>query len=275
MEPLLRLIPNAQRITLNVAERAMLLGQNPWLTKVDWSNIELLAHYLDLFSLSKGKTIFSQGDDAVFMALIQSGKVEIRKEGHDGDEQTIAIVGAGQVIGEMSLIDGGSRSATAITAENTKLFILTESDFESIRKNNPSLWGALLVRFIKTITKRLRRASGQFVDLLAEHGAIDDSEFETKVITQEKPKIKNTDSEFLWRQLNALNNQVARVSEQITSRIAASNKDSHQVPINEELYGQLKTAAELNQLSVNDYAVKVLQKHISENEHKNSSGTEN
>lgn len=266
MVPLLRLIPNAQRITLNVAERAMLLGQNPWLSKLDWSNIELLAHYLDLFSLSKGKTIFSQGDETVFMALIQNGKVEIRKEGHDGDDQTIAIIGAGQVIGEMSLIDSGARSATAITAENTKMFILTEADFEAIRKNNPSLWGALLVRFIKTITKRLRRASGQFVDLLAEHGAIDDSEFETRFITQERPKIKNTDSEFLWRQLNALNNQVARISEQISSRITATQDASDkELTLPDELYGQLQTAAELNDMSVSDYAIKVLAKHIDEN----------
>ncbi|MCG8315605.1 MAG: cyclic nucleotide-binding domain-containing protein [Pseudomonadales bacterium] len=263
MEPLLRLIPNAQRVTLNVTERAMLLGQNRWLNKVDWSNIELLAHYLDLFSLPKGKTIFSQGDDAPFMAIIQSGKIEIRKEGHGGDAQTIAIIGEGQVIGEMSLIDGGSRSATAITAENTKLFILTETDFDSIRKNNPSLWGALLVRFIKTITRRLRRSSGQFVDLLAEHGAIDDSEFETKLLTQNKPQIINSDSEFLWRQLNALNNQVAKVSEQITSRIQATSAPlENTVTIANDLFKQIKTAAQVNNMTPENYVNDLLKKHI-------------
>ncbi|MCG8668873.1 MAG: cyclic nucleotide-binding domain-containing protein [Pseudomonadales bacterium] len=266
MEPLLRIIPNAQRITLNVTERAMLLGQNKWLSKVDWSNIELLAHYLDLFSISKGKTIFSQGDEAVFMALIQSGKVEIRKEGHDGEAQTIAIVGEGQVIGEMSLIDSGARSATAVAAENTKFFILTESDFEGIRKNNPSLWGALLVRFIKTITKRLRRASGQFVDLLAEHGAIDDADFQTKFITQEKPEIKNNDSEFLWRQLNALNNQVAKVSEQITSRIQATPPDTENtVEIDADTYEKLKVSAQVNNKDVVAYINQVLNQHIEKN----------
>lgn len=263
MEPLLRLIPNAQRISLNVTEKAMLLGQNPWLKKVDWSNVELLAHYLDLFSIPKGHTIFSQGDDTVFMALLQSGKVEIRKEGHGGDAQTIAIIGAGQVIGEMSLIDGGIRSATAISAENCKFFILTDADFNAIRKNNPSLWGALLVRFIKTITRRLRRASGQFVDLLAEHGAIDDSEFETKFITQEKPEMKNADSEFLWRQLNALNNQVAKVSQQITTRIKDTKLDEGQlINLEPELRKQLTTAAGINEDELNTYVEKVLRHHI-------------
>ncbi|MDX1695271.1 MAG: cyclic nucleotide-binding domain-containing protein [Ketobacteraceae bacterium] len=268
MEPLLRLIPNAQRVRLNVTERAMLLGQNPWLAKMDWSNIELLAHYLDFFTLGRGKRVFSQGDDAVFMALIQEGKVEIRKEGHDGDEQTIAIIGPGQVIGEMSLIDGGSRSATALTAENAKLFILTEPDFESLRKNNPSLWGALLVRFIKTITKRLRRASGQFVDLLAEHGAIEDSQFETRFITQDKPKIKNTDSEFLWRQLNALNNQVAKVSEQITARIAASQDaavSGNAISVDSETLARLSVAAERQKVPVQDYINGLLKKQVDEN----------
>lgn len=263
MEPLLRLIPDAQRVSLNIGERAMLLGQNPWLSKVDWSNIEILAHYLDLFSMPKGKTVFSQGDDAVFMALIQTGKVEIRKEGHDGDTQTIAIIGEGQVIGEMSLIDGGSRSATAITSENSKIFVLTEQDFEAIRKNNPSLWGALLIRFIRTITRRLRRASGQFVDLLAEHGAIDDSEFQTKITNQDKPKIQNTDSEFIWRQLNALNNQVAKISEQVTSRIQAGNaQDDNRVTIDSGLYEQLKAPAKINNSSVEDYINRVLEQHL-------------
>lgn len=268
MEPLLRLIPTAQRVSLNVSERAMLLGQNRWLHKVDWSNIELLAHYLDLFSVAKGKTIFNQGDEAAFMALIQTGRIEIRKMGHDGEAQTIAIIGEGQVIGEMSLIDGGSRSATAVAAEDTKLFVLTEADFEAIRKNNPSLWGALLVRFIKTITRRLRRASGQFVDLLAEHGAIDDSEFETKFIQQSKPNIQDSDSEFLWRQLNALNNQVANISEQITARIQGITPNAEQSPtIPPLLINQLKPLAAAQNIDIKTYINNLLAEHIAHAKH--------
>lgn len=268
MEPLYRLLPNLQRININVAEKAILLGQNRWLNRVDWSQIELLAYYVDLYSIKKGEVIFRQGDDAPFMAIVQGGKIEVKKEGHAGDEQTIALIGEGHIIGEMSLIDGAPRSASAITAEESKLFILTDEDFQGIRKNQPSLWGALLVRFIKTITQRLRRSSGQFVDLLAEHGAIENDVYEKDAVAKNgNPDLHNPDAQFLWKELNILNNQVAKIGQQITHRLQDASEDtfsakSSQVTIDPKLLAEVQQIAQKNNMSAEKYINHVLARHL-------------
>jgi len=262
MDTHMRLIPNATPFNLIATERAKQLSQNPWLKNVDNTSLKLLAPYLQLFSIPKGKTLFCQGDNTVFMILIQEGRVDIRKEGHGGEAQTIAIVGAGQVIGEMSLIDGGTRSATAIASEPTRAFILTESNFNAIRKQEPGLWGALLVRFIKTITRRLRRSSGQFVDILAEHGAVDVEEFRSKYIDRVDPKFKHSDADYLWRQLNALNLQVAKLSEQVATRVNAiesAGEKNFEIP--EPLFSALSTAASANEKSLQTFVLEILEQH--------------
>ncbi len=74
-----------------------------------------------------GARIVRENDRGTNMYLIRSGKVRITK-GHGPDEVTLAVLGPGDFFGEMSVVAGLPRSATAIADEHT---VVTEIDRET------------------------------------------------------------------------------------------------------------------------------------------------
>lgn len=257
-----QLIPNGLTYELSPFEKVAILKRNSWLQNMETAQLETLGQHLSLVHIEKGHAIFRQGDTTPFMAIVNSGKVEISKEGHDGEAQVIAVIGQGHVIGEMSLIDGGARSATAFAAETTQVFVLTEDNFAEIRKSHTALWGGLLMRSIKTITQRLRRASGQFVDLLAENGLSSERE-EPHSSTHQQIKENETEAQFLMRQMSNLNAQVEKLSSHVKERAAHFQEQPKQeIQIDPGVYGQLERHAIYHKQSMSQHINQVLKQHL-------------
>ncbi len=96
----------------------------------------------------KGTTVFSQGDDGTTMYVVSSGKVELAVDG-----RAVETVEADGTFGEMSLIDGSPRSATAVTLEESELAIIDRRAFVFLVHETP--YFALDV--MGTLASRLRR----------------------------------------------------------------------------------------------------------------------
>ena len=73
---------------------------------------------------SAGEVIFKEGYPADDAYIIESGRVEIYKENEDGSEQSIALLGPGQMFGEYGVLDNAPRSACARAVEDTLLQIM-------------------------------------------------------------------------------------------------------------------------------------------------------
>lgn len=71
-----------------------------------------------------GDTVFIKGEAASAMYLIKHGSVKIQQTTKAGDSLTVATLGSGSHFGEMSFIDGQTRSATAQAAESTELIVI-------------------------------------------------------------------------------------------------------------------------------------------------------
>jgi len=67
---------------------------------------------------SKGETICKQGDPGDAMYVISSGQVEINVRDNNGNAYSALYLGAGQLVGEMALVDEGTRSASVIGVED-------------------------------------------------------------------------------------------------------------------------------------------------------------
>jgi hypothetical protein len=76
----------------------------------------------------KGELIFEEGEDGHFACLLREGAVEIFR-GHGANLATIATVHPGQLFGELSLVDGGKRMASAPAKIDSKVFLLDEKHF--------------------------------------------------------------------------------------------------------------------------------------------------
>lgn len=103
--------------------------------------------------LDRGEVLFRQGDRGREMYVIYSGKVALSVQAGEGTEAPIATLGPGEFFGEMSLIDGSPRSATATIDENgTRLIVLDRTRFEYIIRHEPEF--ALIV--MQTLCERIR-----------------------------------------------------------------------------------------------------------------------
>src|SRR5262245_33048035 len=94
----------------------------------------------------KGDVLFCEGDQSKDLYIIQNGIVKIYKEA-DGERLPIALVHAGQFVGELSFFDGKPRSASAEAATDIKVIKLDQSKLEKEIKKLPS-WLLVLIRSI-------------------------------------------------------------------------------------------------------------------------------
>lgn len=110
--------------------------------------------------LNTGKVLFKDGDPGDEMYLIKSGKIRISKAAGDV-EKTLAILKEGDFFGEMSVIDGSPRSATATAIEPVELVIFDREVFMNQVRENP-----LMEYILHTLIKRLRETDEQIQYLL-------------------------------------------------------------------------------------------------------------
>src|SRR5215471_2584030 len=99
-----------------------------------------------------GETIISEGTDGDTAFLIVSGSVEVTV-GHGARSKTVATLAAGEVFGEMCLIEPGPRSATVKATTDTECIATSYEEFMTALQQNP----AQAAQFMKTLVRRLRQ----------------------------------------------------------------------------------------------------------------------
>jgi CRP/FNR family cyclic AMP-dependent transcriptional regulator len=108
-----------------------------------------------------GTVLFHDGESGREMYVVQSGKIKISKKVRD-EEQTLAVLGAGEFFGEMAILNNKPRSATATVLEESKVLVIDPKTFESMIKNNTEI----AVRMIKKLAARLQEADDQIEGLM-------------------------------------------------------------------------------------------------------------
>lgn len=132
----------------------------------EWHEIEALSAYLQAYRAERNVTLFREGERGDYMCLILEGQVDILKEAHDAGDKIVSSVDTGKTLGEMSMVDGEPRSASAITATDTTLAILTRANFNRLVQDKPALGVKILMKIARLLSQRLRRTSGILVDYL-------------------------------------------------------------------------------------------------------------
>lgn len=99
--------------------------------------------------------VFREGEAGDALYIIKSGTVAIRKRSRHETEITLATYGAGEVIGDMSLIDDQPRSASLLTLEDTTLYVIEGSHFQFFLYSHREVTRSTLA----LLTQRLRRAN--------------------------------------------------------------------------------------------------------------------
>ena len=114
--------------------------------------LEALGSCLVTRSFGKGVFIFHKDSPGQTLYIIQSGRVRIFILSDSGQEISLNVYGAGEVIGELGFLDGQPRSASAVALEPTVAFALRREDFFQHLEDHPRL----AVRLLEVMAARLR-----------------------------------------------------------------------------------------------------------------------
>lgn len=93
--------------------------------------------------------------DIVF--VIKTGTVKITRVNDEGKEVILALLGPGEIFGELAILDGEARSANALAQENCKLVLINREEFLDILKHNFQI----SFRLMCELAKRLRKSDQQ------------------------------------------------------------------------------------------------------------------
>jgi CRP-like cAMP-binding protein len=100
--------------------------------------------------------LFHENDLGDSLFIVQSGRVDIFKNIRGDVDRSLASFGPGDVIGEMSFIDGARRSATARTVERSEFLALSRKSFAEVQKQRPDIAAAFFHNMAAIVAKRLR-----------------------------------------------------------------------------------------------------------------------
>ena len=102
----------------------------------------------------RGAVIMAEGDRVDSLYIVVSGRLKVMMGEADGKEMILAIIGPGEIFGEMGLIDDGPRSASVIAIEPCELLVVTKRLFKKCLVENAEVALAVL----RVVVRRLREA---------------------------------------------------------------------------------------------------------------------
>jgi CRP-like cAMP-binding protein len=113
------------------------LRELPLFTDASRSELTLIGQLLTRLSLPAGKTLVREGARGNEFMIIVEGTAEVRQDG-----RLVATLGAGDLVGEMALVDsvgGGKRNATVSAATNMVIFVGSPFEFRQMMHVSPSV----------------------------------------------------------------------------------------------------------------------------------------
>jgi CRP/FNR family cyclic AMP-dependent transcriptional regulator len=145
--------------------------------------IDLIARTLRVVHVVPGAQLLREGEHARSMFVVREGELQILKRGRDGAEYKLAVLKAGDVVGEMSLIDIQPRSATARAVGQATLYVLDLAEIGNLYKTDVEAYALLVLNISREISRRLRVAD----DVLANMGMTAEAMWSAAVGTTTHP----------------------------------------------------------------------------------------
>ncbi len=122
--------------------------------------LDKLTASLQTMSIKKNRILFSQGDDVNGCYMILDGTMKVSIMESDGEESLLAVLGRGDIVGEMGVIFDNKRSATATALKDATLGYLSINNFERLANAHPQIYRNLLI----IVCRRLKETNQNFVN---------------------------------------------------------------------------------------------------------------
>ena len=138
------------------------LRQAPLFSALDDEAATALSASMAETRLHRGDVLFHEGDSGDRLYIVLDGKVKLGRSAADGRENLLAVMGPGQMFGELSLFDPGPRSATVTAVTDATFASLSHEDLLRWLEGRPTVARSLL----NQLAARLRKSNDVVADLV-------------------------------------------------------------------------------------------------------------
>lgn len=138
------------------------LMQAPLFAALDPDGAAALRASLVEQTFAKGEVLFSEGEPGDRMYAILDGKVKLGQTSADGRDSLLAVLGPGEMFGELSLFDPGLRASTATALTDATVVGMSHQQLQPWLNGRPAVAAALL----QALARRLRRTNEAMADLV-------------------------------------------------------------------------------------------------------------
>lgn len=137
---------------MSIEEKIFLLAKFDLLSDLDNKSLLTISKYFQYKTIPKQTIFISEKSHEDEMYFIVTGLVRIYHLHENGKEMTVTMRLPGEIVGEMSVIDGEPRSANAETIQDSSVFVLTKKNFLTLIQKHPPIG----LNILKILSLRLR-----------------------------------------------------------------------------------------------------------------------
>lgn len=196
---------------------ADLMANHKFFSGLNSGELAELASFAGARTFQRGQTIFLKGDPGDSLMAVLRGQVKVSAVSDEADVREVAfnVIGPGEIVGEIALLDGHERTANATALEGTELLILPRAAFMPFLERHPTM----AMNLIGTLCERLRQTSDFVEDLrfrdvpkrlarrllwLARHAredAVDDAAIEVRIRQEDLAEFAGISRETVTKQI--------------------------------------------------------------------------
>ncbi len=148
-----------------------MLAEVPLFQSLDPAERAALAGKIEAVKHPAGKTLFVYGDPGDSLYVVRTGEVEIFNRNDTGERIVLETARSGDFFGELSLLDGGPRTASAVVTQDLDAVVLTRADLEGFLRQRPAAAMELLGaagRRLRETQRLLRRTVSRDINEVVE-----------------------------------------------------------------------------------------------------------
>src|SRR6476619_5530397 len=149
----------------SASNKLAVLRKHPMFCDLEPEALDQLCRYAKHSTLKRGATIFSKGDPGNSLFAVISGTVKISISSADGRSAILNLIGAGEIFGEIAVLDGQARTADATANTNCEIFAIDRREYLPFVRSQPEL----AMKFIELLCTRLRWTSDQVEQVILQN----------------------------------------------------------------------------------------------------------
>lgn len=151
---------------LGVEALSRVWAQDRAMAAVGSSNLALIASYFDYAEIEAGKRVIGQDERGDYLVVVLQGAVAEERTQPSGARIRLGESRAGDLLGELSVLDGGTRFCTCTALSPLTLAVLPQSALDRLLADEPRLGAALMAWMARQLSQRLRQTSARLTALL-------------------------------------------------------------------------------------------------------------